>query len=196
MTTASFEGRLTTQGTPPEVTRLIWVSVALVVLLSIVAKLLESSFEAASNLFNTAVSLVALGGILVLPFVWGRNPKITLADGVLSIHTRQVKQARVTEIRATVGQYLCHPRGSASAGTFWMPLLTLRFPDGKEIMIACFEEAGRTTDRKLARTATYPYLLETESWDRLAALVGAPARSEVFRSPIPAHAGPGRARPL
>lgn len=167
VTTDRFTMKLVPHRSTWDVVRLTWAPVLMGLALVIAAKLLEGVSPAASDGVGAVASLVVVAGVLYVGFIWQRGPAVTLEGGVLSLGAAR---APVTEVVVTRGEYVFRSQSRFAPGTFWGPLLTLRFPGGQEFRVGS-TGAGGGAD---GRSATPPphYTLAAAEWDRLAALVG------------------------
>ena len=168
MGSARFEASLIPHRSTWAIIRLTSLPMLLALLMVLLAKGLASVSETASDAIGMLSGLVFMGGIFYVARMWQRGPKLTLVDGVLGVGPTR---APLAELRCQVGEYVFRSASTYSPGTFWMPMLTLGFPDGKAITIGCQGGGGRRERGK--PTAAPQYHLDVAQWDRLCALVRA-----------------------
>ena len=165
---ARFEASLIPHRSTWAVVRLTWMPLMLAFGVVLLAKALESVSETASTALGALSSLVFMGGIFYVAWIWQRGPKITLVDGVLGVGPTR---APLAELRSEVGEYVFRSASRYSPGTFWMPMLTLGFPGARAITIGCQGGGGR---RERGEPTPAPqYHLDVAQWTALCAVVGA-----------------------
>lgn len=170
MVTARFEAPLIPHRSTWAVVRLTWIPLVLAFVAVLLAKALESVSETAATAIGMLSGLVFMGGVFYVARIWQRGPKITLVDGLLAVGPMR---APLAELRSQVGEYVFRSASTYSPGTFWMPMLTLGFPGGKDIRIGCQGGGGR---RERGQPTLAPqYHLAEAQWKSLCALLGARA---------------------
>ncbi|MCY0992001.1 hypothetical protein OV203_32990 [Nannocystis sp. ILAH1] len=151
-----------------DIVRLSWTPVLAGVLVVIGAKALEGASPAVAGALSMLAGPVFILGLLYITFTWRRGPTLTIDGGELVLADRRV---RVADVEASVEQYVFRTQGRGGGGTFWQPLLALRFPDGGDLRLVRLEGGGQAAGRRPTRAPNYG--LDPASWDQLAALLGA-----------------------
>ncbi|WAS90493.1 hypothetical protein [Nannocystis punicea] len=164
----NFAARLVPHRSTWDVVRLTWGPFFAVIALVLLGKALEGAAPAAANALALLAGPAFMVGILAVTFMWRRGPELTVADGTLVLAVRRVP---VGDVQARVSQHVFKVQARFSSGTYWLPLLSLRFPDGGEVRIVRPE--GGSRDRGRRPTQAPNYSLEPRQWDELVALFGA-----------------------
>lgn len=164
----SFAARLVPHRSTWDVVRLTWAPFLAGVLVVIGAKALEGASPAVAGALSMLAGPLFVLGLLYITFTWRRGPTLTIDGGELVLADRRV---HVADVKASVEQYVFRSQGRFTGGTFWLPLLALRFPDGGDLRIVRLEGGGQAGGRRPSRAPNYG--LDPTSWDQLAALLGA-----------------------
>jgi hypothetical protein len=164
----NFAARLVPHRSTWDVVRLTWGPFFAVVALVLLGEALEGAAPAAAKACALLAGPAFMVGTLVVTFMWRRGPKLTVADGALVLAARRVP---VGDVQARVSQHVFKVQTRFASGTCWLPLLSLRFPDGGEVRIVRPDGGGPARGRRPTRAPNYS--LEPGRWDELAALFGA-----------------------
>ncbi|MBZ5715891.1 hypothetical protein [Nannocystis pusilla] len=164
----SFEARLIPHRSTWDTIRLTCGPFLAAILIVMLALALESAAPAAAEALVSVSAVVFVVGLLYLGFAWRRGPRIAVTDGALALAARR---APVAELRASVGQYVFQSRSRSASGRFWLPLLSLRFPDGAEVRIVCLSGGARAEGRKTSPAPHYG--LQPHEWEHLATTLDA-----------------------
>lgn len=165
MASVRFETRLIPHRSTWASVRLTWMPLGLGLLCLVLANLLESVVPAAAQVVGMLSGLAFIAGVLYLHATWRRGPALIVDDGVLRVGRRQ---APLAGLAPQVGEFVFRSQSRFSAGTFWMPMLTLRLADGHALRIGC-EGGGGPADGR-APTVAPDYLLPEPQWHTLVAL--------------------------
>jgi hypothetical protein len=104
--------------------------------------------------------------------LWGRGPKLRIADGNLTIGA---EQAPVSAVAARVEEYVFQSQSRYAAGRFWLPVVILTMPAG-ERRIVRRQGGGRAQGRP---TSVRPeYELDPTHWDELVRRLGVTVRPD------------------
>jgi len=164
----NFEARLVPHRSAWDIFRLTWGPFAAVIAVVLLAKALATTNPAAAEAVVAVSGVAFMAGMLYLGFAWRRGPTIGVTDGTLTLAARR---AAITEVRARVEQYVFQSQSRYASGRFWLPLLSLRFPDGGEVRIVCLSGGGRAEGRKASPKPHYG--LQPPEWEQLATAVDA-----------------------
>jgi hypothetical protein len=170
MTSASFEARLIPQRSTWAIIRVTWMPLGLGLLVMILSKVLEPVSIDLATAVGMLSGIAFVGGVLYIGLTWRRGPMLAVGGGMLGVGARR---APLADVGGQVGEYVFQSRSAYSPGTFWMPMLTMRFADGHELRIGCEGGGGPATGR--APTTAPHYLLPAQSWNQLVAALGARA---------------------
>ncbi|MCY1004644.1 hypothetical protein OV079_03480 [Nannocystis pusilla] len=164
----SFAAPLVPHRSTWDIVLLSWAPVLAGVLVVIGAKALEGASPAVAGALSMLAGPVFVLGLLYITFTWRRGPTLKIDGGELVLADRRVP---VADVQASVEQYVFRSKGRFTGGTFWLPLLALRFPDGGDLRLVRLQGGGQGGGRRPTRAPNYG--LDPTSWDQLAALLGA-----------------------